>query len=539
MVRFQQNLAAIPTGSIANEMITALALLAALGPMDIRRASAMNPTSLPQSELVVRADQPKGTISREIYGHFIEHLGSCVYDGIWVGEDSKIPNIRGLRKDVVDALKELEIPVLRWPGGCFADQYNWKDGIGPRAQRPKRINNFWGQVTETNAFGTHEFMDLCELTGAKPYLAANVGSGTPREMQEWLEYLTFAGDSEWANLRRKNGRDKPWKVPYWGIGNESWGCGGNMTPEYYSDVYKQFATYAFNYSGNQLVKIACGASDSNYNWTEVLLKNAGNHMQGISLHYYTLPTGDWGKKGLATGFDEKGWFDTLRRTRVMDEFLTKHSEVIAKYDRQNRVGLIVDEWGTWYDEDPNFKIGALGQQNTMRDALVAAINLNIFNRHCDRVKMANIAQSINVLQSVLLTKGPATVKTPTYHVFAMYKPHMGATLLPVEGTSVAYAIQESSIPAIDVCASRSSSGKLFLTLANADMSRSAPIRLRLPGTQSTKIGGTVLTSPAPDAVNSFERPTAISPKPLMGAKMSEGTLELTLPPASVVAVEIG
>ncbi|HRK21948.1 MAG TPA: hypothetical protein PLX06_09070, partial [Fimbriimonadaceae bacterium] len=251
-------------------MLTALALFAASGSLNVIAKRNMSATTLPQAEYVVRADQPKGTISPEIYGHFIEHLGSCIYDGIWVGEDSPIPNIRGLRKDVVDALKELEIPVLRWPGGCFADQYNWKDGIGPREQRPKRINNFWGHVIETNAFGTHEFMDLCELTGAKPYIAANVGSGTPREMQEWLEYLTFAGDSEWANLRRKNGRDKPWKVPYWGIGNESWGCGGNMTPEYYSDVYKQFSTYAFNYSGNQLVKIACGASDSNYNWTEVL-----------------------------------------------------------------------------------------------------------------------------------------------------------------------------------------------------------------------------------------------------------------------------
>lgn len=515
-------------------------MIAALALMALNSSSTPPMSSLPplQAEFTVRADLPKGTIGPEIYSHFIEHLGSCVYDGIWVGPDSPIPNIDGLRKDVVDALKELEIPVLRWPGGCFADQYNWRDGIGPRESRPRRINNFWGQVVETNAFGTHEFMRLCELTGAQPYIAANLGSGTPREMMEWLEYMTSNADTELVRLRRQNGREQPWKVPYLGIGNESWGCGGNMTPEYYADLYRQFATYAFQYSGNRIYKIACGASDRNYAWTDTLVGRAGGLMEGISLHYYTLPTGNWGKKGLATGFDETGWFDTLRRTRQMDEFLAKHSETIAKHDRRNRIGLVVDEWGCWYDEDPNFRIGMLGQQNTMRDALVAALNLNIFNRHCDRVKMANLAQTVNVLQSVLLTQGSKTVKTPTYHVFAMYKPHKGATLLPVEGASPDYAFGDAAIPALDVCASKTIGGRIVVTLANADLHRHATVTLRLSGFAARSAVGQVLASPNPDTANTFDKPNSVTPKPLERLNVVDGVTSVTLPPASVAAVEI-
>lgn len=515
-------------------MISALALLAIpVSPM----LRPNPPMQAFQAEFTVRADQPKGPIHPEIYGHFIEHLGNCIYDGIWVGPDSKIPNIRGLRKDVVDALRELQVPVLRWPGGCFADQYNWKDGIGPREKRPRRINN-WGHVVETNAFGTHEFMDLCELIGAKPYIAANVGSGSPREMFEWLEYMTSDSDGDWANLRRKNGREKPWKVPYLGIGNESWGCGGNMTPEYYADIYKHFATYAFPYSGNRMMKVACGASDSNSHWTDVVVGRAGGMMDGISLHYYTLPTGDWGKKGFATGFDETGWFETLRRTRQMDEFLAKHSEVIAKYDPQNRIGLVVDEWGCWYDEEPNFRIGMLAQQNTMRDALVAALNLNIFNRHTDRVKMANLAQTVNVLQSVLLTQGPKTVRTPTYHVFEMYRPHMGGTLLPVEGKSPDYALGSGSIPVLDICASRQKSGGVFVTIANAHPHRGGSVRFAIPGFSAKTAKGRVLAGGALDAANTFERPGAVVPKPLGGVKVANGAIEVELPAASVAVIEI-
>ena len=350
-----------------------------------------------EAALVLHADQPGSTINRNLYGQFAEHLGRVIYDGLWVGEDSKIPNTRGIRNDVIAALKKLNIPVLRWPGGCFADEYHWRDGIGPRAQRPKRVNTWWGSVIETNAFGTHEFMDLCELIGADAYVGGNVASGTPQEMQEWIEYITSDSNSTLANLRRQNGRHKPWKLPYVAVGNENWGCGGNMRPEYYADVYKRYATFVKDYSGNHITKIASGASDRNYVWTEVMMSQAAKNMQGLSLHYYTLPTGDWDKKGSATQFAEDAWLSTLAHTLRMDEFIQEHSKIMDKYDPQKRVGLMVDEWGTWYDGDPGANLGMLYQQNSMRDAIVAGVNLNIFNRHSDRVQMANIAQMVNVL----------------------------------------------------------------------------------------------------------------------------------------------
>ena len=306
----------------------------------------------PPTEITIRADQPGATINRNIYGHFAEHLGRLIYDGIWVGEGSSIPNTRGIRNDVVAALKKLNIPVLRWPGGCFADEYHWRDGIGPRQQRPKRLNTNWGGVVETNAFGTHEFMDLAEQIGADPYISANVGSGTPQEMMEWVEYMTSDADTELANLRRRNGREKPWRVPYFGVGNESWGCGGNMRPEYYADEYRRFSTFVKNYSGNRITKIASGSNGEDYNWTEVLMSRAARKMNGLSLHYYTLPTGDWNKKGSATQFGEAEWHATLARTLRMEELVRKHSAIMDKYDAGKRVGLMVDEWGTWYDVEP-------------------------------------------------------------------------------------------------------------------------------------------------------------------------------------------
>src|SRR3954462_594534 len=326
-----------------------------------------------RAELTLRADTPKAVINRNIYGHFAEHLGRLVYDGIWVGEQSSIPNTRGMRNDVVAALKNLNVPVLRWPGGCFADEYHWRDGIGPRDQRPRRLNTNWGGVVETNAFGTHEFMDLAEQIGAAPYISANVGTGTPQEMKDWIEYMTSSSDSELANLRRKNGRAEPWKVPYVGVGNETWGCGGNMRPEYYADEYRRYQTFVKNQSGNRITRIASGASDENYNWTEILMSRAARQMQGYSLHYYTLPTGNWNKKGSATEFGEAEWFATLQRTLRMDEFIRKHAEIMDKYDPEKRVGMMVDEWGTWYDPEAGTPGSGLFQQNSLRDALVAAI----------------------------------------------------------------------------------------------------------------------------------------------------------------------
>ncbi len=318
----------------------------------------------PKASLQIRADSPGVKVNRNIYGHFAEHLGRCIYEGIWVGEDSPIPNTRGIRNDVVAALRQLQVPVLRWPGGCFADEYHWRDGIGPREDRPKLINTHWGGVVENNHFGTHEFMDLCEQIGAEPYICGNVGSGTVQEMMNWVEYMTSDADSPMANLRRANGREEPWKVTYFGVGNESWGCGGNMRPEYYADLYRRYNTFVKNYSGNNIYRIACGANGEDYDWTDVLMSRAGRKMNGLSLHYYTIPTGNWGNKGSATEFDEAVYHSTLKRTLHMDELVTKHSEIMDKHDPNKNVGMVIDEWGIWTDVEPGTNPGFLYQQNT-------------------------------------------------------------------------------------------------------------------------------------------------------------------------------
>jgi alpha-N-arabinofuranosidase len=491
-----------------------------------------------KAELTIRADQPKGTINRNIYGHFAEHLGRDIYDGIWVGENSPIPNTRGIRNDIIAALKNLNIPVLRWPGGCFADEYHWRDGVGPRDKRPRRINSWWGNVIETNAFGTHEFMDLCELIGADPYVAGNVASGTPHEMMEWIEYMTSDSDSTLANLRRQNGREKPWKVPYFGVGNENWGCGGNMRPEYYADVYRRFATFVKNYSGNRVQKIASGHSDANYAWTEVLMSQAANQMDGLSLHHYTLPTSNWNKKGSATQFGEDQWHSTLVRTLRMDEYIQKHSAIMDKYDPQKRVGLMVDEWGTWYDAEPGTNLGMLFQQNSIRDALVAGINLNIFNRHADRVQMANIAQTVNVLQAVILTDKEKMVLTPTYHVFEMYKIHQGATLIPVELMAPDYKLGQDAVASLHASASRDKAGKLHLSIVNLDPNRAAQVSTKVSGASAKSVTGRVLTAPATNTVNTFDKPDTVKPAAFTGIKVDGDMITLSLPSKSVVVLEM-
>jgi alpha-N-arabinofuranosidase len=497
--------------------------------------SAAEPT---RSTLVIRADEGTATINRNIYGHFAEHLGRCIYEGIWVGEDSSIPNTRGIRNDVVAALKEIKVPVLRWPGGCFADEYHWKDGIGPRDQRPKVYNSHWGGVVENNHFGTHEFMDLCEQIGAEPYIAVNVGSGTVREMMQWIEYLTSNGDTPMANLRRQNGRDQPWKVRYFGIGNESWGCGGAMRPEYYADVYRQFQEFAKNHGDNRIYKIACGASDSNYRWTEVLMENVGRRMHGLSLHYYTLPTGNWRDKGSATDFTEAQWHTTLRRTLEMDGIVRRHSEIMDRTDRDKRIGLIVDEWGTWYNVEPGTNPGFLYQQNTLRDALVAGINLNIFNRHCERVTMANIAQTINVLQAMILTDKARMLKTPTFHVFEMYTVHHDATLLPADLQTTDYELGGEKVPSVNVSASRDSAGAVHVSLCNLDPNRPATVECELRGTKVSKVSGRVLTAPEINSHNTFDQPHVVKPGAFNDVKPTADGFTAELPPKSVVVLRL-
>jgi alpha-N-arabinofuranosidase len=521
--------------------LTFLALTPALGASSSAALAAPAKTAQDdtgiKAELTIHADQPQWKIDRGIYGQFAEHLGHGIYGGLWVGEDSPIPNTRGLRKDVVAALKNLKVPVVRWPGGCFADEYHWRAGIGPREQRPVSVNTNWGNVTDANAFGTHEFMDLMEQLGSEAYVSVNVGSGTPQEARDWVEYMTSDSDSTLANLRRRNGRDKPWQVSFLGVGNEPWGCGGNMRPEYYADEYRRYQSFLHSANGN-IARYASGANVDDYQWTEVLMRQAGTLMDGISLHYYTIPSGRWTHKGAATGFDEAAWAMTLNRTLRMQELLQKHGAVMDRYDADKKVALAVDEWGTWYDVEPGTNPGFLSQQNTLRDAMVAALNLNIFHAHGDRVKMANIAQMVNVLQAMILTDGGRMLLTPTYHVFEMYKVHQDATYLPVDVASPPYRFGDVSIPAISASASRDAAGKLHVSLVNVDPHRRAQLAVHIAGLNAAHVSGRVLSAAAMDAHNSFDQPDALNPATFTDARFAQGILRLNLPPQSVVVLEL-
>ena len=486
-----------------------------------------------KATLQVRADRAGATIDRNIYGSFAEHLGRGIYEGVWVGEDSPIPNTRGLRNDVIAALRKIKLPVLRWPGGCFADEYNWRDGIGPRAKRPRRANTSWGGV-ETNAFGVHEFMDFAELIGAQPYISVNLGSGSPREMMEWLEYMTSGTDSTLARLRQENGRREPWNLKFVGIGNEAWGCGGNMRPEYYADEYRRYAAFVKSYGGGEFVKIAVGPSDEDYNWTEVLMRQAAKYIDGLSLHYYTLPTGNWKAKGSATVFGEAEWRATFQRTLRMEEFIDKHSAIMDEYDPEKRVALIVDEWGTWYESEPGR--GALYQQNTLRDALVAAINLNVFNQHAQRVRMAASAQAINVLQAMILTRQDQMVLTPTYHVFDMYQVHHDATSIPIDVQAPRYGSGPDTLPSVHASASRDRAGVLHISLVNLDASRGADVTVNLKGHGARSVTGRVLTAPSMNALNDFGS-TTVEPKAL-AAEVAAGGVTLSVPAKSVVVLAL-
>ncbi|QJC52009.1 alpha-N-arabinofuranosidase [Paenibacillus albicereus] len=487
---------------------------------------------------ILNLDISRGKIDRNVYGHFSEHLGRCIYEGFWVGEDSAIPNVNGIRSDVVEALKRIRIPVLRWPGGCFADEYHWKDGIGLPEKRKRMINTHWGGVVENNHFGTHEFMELCRQLGCEPYINGNVGSGTVQEMAEWVEYLTFEGVSPMAELRAANGREEPWKVKYFGVGNENWGCGGNMRPEYYADLYRRYQTYVRNYGGNRIERIACGANSDDYRWTEVLMREAGRYMDALTLHYYTLPRDSWQDKGDATGFDEAEWFSTLQKSLRMEELISRHSTIMDQYDPEARVALIVDEWGTWYNVEPGSNPGFLYQQNTIRDALVASLTFHIFHEHNRRVRMANIAQTVNVLQAVVLTEGEKVVLTPTYHVFDLYKVHQDAERLDLRLDSGSYRFGEEEIPAVSGTATRDKDGHVHLSLCHVDPHASAETRLTLRGLQGDgSWSGLVLAGDSIDAHNTFEQPERLRPEAFEDFREEGEELIVTLPPMSIVTLK--
>ncbi len=503
-------------------------------------ASAQKENMVTVNQLVIVANNPGPVISKDIYGHFSEHLGRCIYEGLWVGTDSKIPNTHGIRNDVLFALREIKVPNLRWPGGCFADTYHWMDGIGPQEKRASIVNTHWGGVTEDNSFGTHEFMKLTELLGCDAYINGNVGSGTVREMAEWVEYLTSGSDSPMTRLRKENGREEPWKVKFFAIGNENWGCGGNMTAEFYTDVMRQFSTYLNNYSDNRLYRVACGPSDYNVAWTETLMKDPASRgrFQGLSIHYYSVPDG-WGRsKGSATTFDENSWFKTMRANLQMDDVIKGHEAIMNRYDPQKTKGLVVDEWGNWFDVEPGTNPGFLYQQNTLRDALTAAIHLNIFNQHAERVRVANLAQMVNVLQSVILTKDDLMVLTPTYHVFRMFRVHQEAWLLKTDLRCEDYAFDNRKIPAVSASASVDKDGKVHISLANLNPNKSIVVTCPVIGETYKKITGEVLTSEAMTAMNTFEAGDKVKPASFNGFTYKDDILTVTLPSKSVVVLEL-
>ncbi len=483
---------------------------------------------------LINPNQKLSKISKDIYGTFSEHLGRCIYEGVFVGEDSPIPNVNGMRKDVVDALKEAGLPVLRWPGGCFADEYHWKDGIGPRESRKKMINTHWGGVVEDNSFGTHEFFELCRQIGCDAYVTGNVGSGTVQEMSEWVEYITFGGVSPMADLRKANGSEAPWRMKYFGVGNENWGCGGNMSADFYADQYRRYATYVRNYDfKNRVYKVACGPSGGDWNWTDTLMKKAGRMMDGLALHYYTV-TGDWGHKGKALEFTDAEYYTCLEKAYEMENLVRRHGEIMNRYDPDKRVSLVVDEWGTWHDVEEGTNPGFLYQQNALRDALVAALTLNIFNKHSDRVRMANIAQTINVLQSVALTDGEQMLLTPTYFVFKMYKDHQENTLLGSFITTPDLAQSErGKLPQLIESASVGEDGTIVSTVVNTSLTESAEVLCQIADFSVTGVSAEILAGDPHDH-NSFEDKNAVFSRPFDGFEKTADGFKTVLPPCSVV-----
>ena len=483
------------------------------------------------AKLVIDANRKLSKINKEIQGQFSEHLGRCIYEGLYVGENSDIPNVNGMRTDVVEALKNIKVPVLRWPGGCFADEYHWKDGIGPKESRKKMINTNWGGVVEDNSFGTHEFFELCRQIGCETYINGNMGSGTVQEMSEWVEYMTFDGVSPMADLRAENGHEKPWTVDFFGIGNENWGCGGNMNPEFYGNMYRRYQTFVRDYDGNKKIrKIACGANSDDYEWTQEVMKacfrriSPQQHgmMDGLSLHYYTVPE-TWDHKGSATEFAEKDWYKTMKKTMYMEELIRRHSAIMDQYDPDKKVGMIVDEWGTWYDVEPGTNPGFLYQQNTMRDALVAGINLNLFN---------------NVLQSMILTEGEKMVKTPTYHVFDLYQVHQENDLLASSLETEQVGLEdEYMVPNLTESVSVDANGVLHITMTNVDLEKAYLVEAVLLGKEAGEIKAEIVTGHMQDK-NTFEAPETVGVQGFDGVQATKEGISFTIPACSVLHIAV-
>jgi len=502
------------------------------------------------ARVTIHADHPGAVIDPNIYGQFVEHLGRGVYEGIWVGPDSRIPNTRGIRNDVVAALRKIKVPLVRWPGGCFAETYHWRDAIGPRAQRPRGVNTAWGDEVETNEFGTHEFMDFIEQIGAQPYISVNVASGSPAEAQAWMQYLTAPAGSGAGQERARNGRTEPWKIPFIGIGNETWGCGGNMTAEFYSDVYRQYVSVLKPFG----TLIASDANSDDYAWTETFLSRAlyrhaadmpttlayiskQQQISMISVHFYTFAGNDWGNKSPAIGFNELDWARAMERTWKTDELIARHAAILDRHDPKGLVGISFSEWGAWWATDKG-RPSNLYQANTLRDAVIAGLTLNIFQNHAARVRMANVAQMVNVLQSLILTDKDRMLLTPTYHVFDLYQGHQGATLLPTDVTAPDYSLAGESIPSLSVSASRGANGEVTLSVVNLDPTRGAKVVVDTKGKKFLSASGKVITADSMDARPDFSKPDPLVPTLLKAISAKDGRVSFVAPAKSVVVLTL-
>lgn len=500
-------------------------------------------------------DQPGAKVDRNIFGQFAEQLGNGIYGGVWVGPDSQIANLRGIRTDVVQALKRIKVPNVRWPGGCFADQYHWRNGIGPADKRRVTYNINWGNPVESNQFGTHEFMDFVEQIGSEAYISVNVGSGSPQEAADWLEYLTSDKPTTLALERAANGRAKPYKVKFLGIGNETWECGGKLSPETYVAELNRHLTFVKNLNPAQsgelprfmrgpdpMIRVAVGPPDTDTEYTEAVMKAfkwsnfSGANFEGLSLHHYTSgPQGTM--RDEATGFGEKDWAQFVHNAYEMDRLIAVNSAIMDKYDPKKRVALVVDEWGNWLKPLAGTPVMYIQQQNSIRDAVTAAVNFNIFARHANRVRMANIAQMVNVLQSMILTDGPKMVLTPTYHVFRMYVPFQDATAVPIKIDAGTYTFGSINLPRVDAIAAKGADGQVWIAMTNLDPAKPAVFDLSLPGMTAKGAVGETLTADRLDTINTFDNPDAVKPKPFQ-AKASGGKLRFDLPPRSVTVVRV-
>ncbi len=497
--------------------------------------------------LAVAADQPGLKISRHLFGQFAEHLGSCIYDGLWVGEDSAIPHVRGVRRDAIAALREIRMPNLRWPGGCFADAYHWRNGIGPRAARPRMRNDTWGQI-ETNAFGTHEFLDLCAQAGTEPVICGNLGSGTVQEMRDWVEYLNAPTGTGLADERAAHGHPAPFGVRYWGVGNESWGCGGLMRAEHYADEFRRYANYLGSYEKSALFRIATGPGLDDFHWTEVLMRECSaprfnpNVMDGLSLHYYMnggVPPGRVPQALRATTFTPAEWRTVMAHGWYIDDLIARHAAIMDRHDPAKRVKLVVDEWGSWYAPEPGARTSTLFQQQTIRDALLSALTFDAFIHHADRVHMANAAQVANVLHSVLLTFGAQTIRTPTWHAFHLYVPHQDARRLPVTTDAALLTHDGLPYPRVSASASLADDGKVTVTLAHTDPTEPVEVELAFTGlAASARPSGRILTAPALTDCNTPDAPDRVASRAWTEFRFAGGRLTATLPPASLAVVTL-